>query len=439
EVDLKFDPLNLDVLDASTLKKLIKLDGFLDSKKPLSLTAPENIAFDMSSVKGRIDGFREGKIVGWAYDTSHPDIPLELELFIDGKLCSIAFALDFRQDLAKAGMGNGQCAFSFYIDPCDIKDDDKGVRCVIRVRGRQDDLASRTLKMRQTFKGYDTQINLNDFIKWSYFNIMSPYGAFENSEKLQRECDFLKQTLSQKAQLVSEDQRAFISVIMPAFNRQDEIEMAITSVVEQSYQEFELIVVDDGSSDNTLQVVNQLIETLELHDKIKVIPMESNRGVSHARNVGLSASKGDIITYLDSDNEWDLNYLAIVNLFYSDNAEFDAAYAGQEVWFVDELSKRKFRTNVRMLPFNRSAMENANFIDLNVFSHRRSMLETHGKFREDIRRLVDWELILRYTKEKPPLFIPALLNRYYFGFADNQITSTESYVNNLQKLLQGVN
>ena len=90
------------------------------------------------------------------------------------------------------------------------------------------------------------------------------------------------------------------------------------------------------------------------------------------------------------------------------------------------------------MPFNRSLIENENFIDLNVFSHRKVLFERLGGFKEELRRLVDWDLILKYTSEKPALLIPALMNKYYFGLANNQITATENFERNLIKLLEGL-
>ena len=69
-----------------------------------------------------------------------------------------------------------------------------------------------------------------------------------------------------------------------------------------------------------------------------------------------------------------------------------------------------------------------------VFSHTAEIYKRLGGFNEEMRRLVDWELILRYTEEKPPILIPVVLNKYYFGYASNQITQIESYKENLKKL-----
>src|SRR5215510_618603 len=88
-----------------------------------------------------------------------------------------------------------------------------------------------------------------------------------------------------------------VSVIMPTFNRADTIKRAIRSVQAQTFTDWELIVVDDGSTDNTVA----LIEGCD--PRLKLIRQE-NQGTAGARNAGLHASAGSYIAFLDSDDEW---------------------------------------------------------------------------------------------------------------------------------------
>ena len=91
--------------------------------------------------------------------------------------------------------------------------------------------------------------------------------------------------------------KPLVSVIIPAFNRANVIKRAVNSVIEQSFKDFECIVVDDGSTDETELVLQ------EFSNKIKVIKSE-NRGVSAARNLGAAEAVGTFIAFLDSDDEW---------------------------------------------------------------------------------------------------------------------------------------
>ena len=83
-----------------------------------------------------------------------------------------------------------------------------------------------------------------------------------------------------------------VTVIIPTFNRGYCLAESIRSVLEQSFTDFELIVVDDGSTDNTLDVVRQF-------PAVKLIQLETNQGVSFARNRGMDEARGEWIAFLD--------------------------------------------------------------------------------------------------------------------------------------------
>jgi len=93
-----------------------------------------------------------------------------------------------------------------------------------------------------------------------------------------------------------------ISVIMAAYNAGTTIEQALHSVMEQSYKNTEIIVVDDCSTDNTVEIVNQLAGS---DKRIKLIKNDRNRGVSYTRKRALDSCTGDWIAILDSDDYWD--------------------------------------------------------------------------------------------------------------------------------------
>ncbi len=88
-----------------------------------------------------------------------------------------------------------------------------------------------------------------------------------------------------------------VSVIIPTFNRAWSIKRAVDSVLNQTFRDFELIVVDDGSNDNTLEILKKY------DDKIQIIS-QINLGVSAARNSGIKHSRGEYVAFLDSDDEW---------------------------------------------------------------------------------------------------------------------------------------
>lgn len=93
----------------------------------------------------------------------------------------------------------------------------------------------------------------------------------------------------------------YITVVMPNYNGHRFVEQAIDSVLAQTYHNFELVVVDDCSKDDSLQLINQKAQN---DSRIRIIALEKNSGVANARNVGIKAAKGEYIALLDNDDLW---------------------------------------------------------------------------------------------------------------------------------------
>ena len=98
------------------------------------------------------------------------------------------------------------------------------------------------------------------------------------------------------------------SIIIPVYNGEKFIEDAVNSVFEQTYNDWEMVIVNDGSKDNTADVLKKY----EINSQIKIIHQE-NGGVSVARNTAISASKGEYIVFLDADDVWHTNHLEVMN------------------------------------------------------------------------------------------------------------------------------
>ena len=99
------------------------------------------------------------------------------------------------------------------------------------------------------------------------------------------------------------------SIITPAYNCQNTVEKCIRSVIQQSYENYEMIVINDGSTDNTVEIVKNVIIDVP---KIQLYNQE-NKGASMARNYGLSLAKGDYIVFLDSDDYLEPDFLSVLN------------------------------------------------------------------------------------------------------------------------------
>ena len=120
-----------------------------------------------------------------------------------------------------------------------------------------------------------------------------------------------------------------ISVVMPNYNGHRFVEQAIDSVLNQTYPNFELLVVDDCSKDGSLSLIQQKAQN---DNRIKVIALEHNAGVAHARNVGINEAKGEFIALLDNDDLWTENKLE--RQLALANSGADIVYCSYD--FIDE-------------------------------------------------------------------------------------------------------
>lgn len=205
-------------------------------------------------------------------------------------------------------------------------------------------------------------------------------------------------------------QDELVSIIMPTHNRADSIPDAIISVISQSYQNWELIIVDDGGTDNTEEVVSRFNDDRIIYNKLN-----ESKGSSGARNTALSMSKGPIIAYLD-DDIWDPDML-LISVNELRTSEKNIVYSAQIVWrgFNQILRLGNKFGFVRFSPFNRSLIENHNYISMISLVHDRCLFEKLGGFDESLKSLEDWDLIVRYTELEFPKAIPCILNHYFLS------------------------
>lgn len=184
-----------------------------------------------------------------------------------------------------------------------------------------------------------------------------------------------------------------VSVVLPTYNRGWIVEQAIDSVLDQDYKNVELIVVDDGSIDDTPQLLSAY------GDRLRFIRQE-NQGVSAARNTGIRASGGDLIALLDSDDAWlPGKVTAQVNFF---RAHPDALICQtEEIWI---------RNGVRVNPGQRHRKEAGMIFERSLalclvspsaVMMRRSLLDEVGCFDETLPACEDYDLWLRIAWKHP--------------------------------------
>lgn len=150
-----------------------------------------------------------------------------------------------------------------------------------------------------------------------------------------------------------------ISVIIPLYNKEAGIATALRSVLAQTYQDFEVIIVNDGSTDNSVTVVESFDDP-----RIKLIHQQ-NAGVSAARNRGIEEAKGEYVAFLDADDEWMPEFLAeIVTL----QKEFPECKA-QATNYVFNSRGVKSQTILRKIPFKSERGIITNYFEVASCSH----------------------------------------------------------------------
>ncbi|MCF6204917.1 MAG: glycoside hydrolase family 99-like domain-containing protein [Methylococcaceae bacterium] len=229
------------------------------------------------------------------------------------------------------------------------------------------------------------------------------------------------QNIIKKATILINRHPLKVSVVMPTWNREKSICLAIDSVLQQSYLPYELIISDDGSTDNTVKIIKKKYKKELTSGLIKLI-INNHSGVSSARNSALEQVQGDVIAYLDSDNQWRKHYLMVMASILSENDEVNCAYSA-----LFRHNNNNDKKDVLLSNYDRKNLLTENFIDLNVFIHRSFLYQQFGGFDTTLKRLVDWDFIIRYTKNYTPAVVPFVGVDY---FLDNKhlknITTTVS-------------
>jgi len=195
-----------------------------------------------------------------------------------------------------------------------------------------------------------------------------------------------------------------ISVVIPTYNRYELLKRAIASLYEQTTPPQEIIVVDDGSTDNTKAIVKDFPEIIYIY--------QENRGVSVARNAGIQKAKNEWIAFLDSDDEWHSKKLQKQIDFHRKNPDILMSYT-DEVW-IRNGQKVKIPKKYRKIGED-AFVENLSYCNIapsSVMLHKK-LLDRVGLFDEDLEVCEDYDLWLRIaSKEKIALIDEKLINKY---------------------------
>ena len=206
------------------------------------------------------------------------------------------------------------------------------------------------------------------------------------------------------------DETPLVSVILPTHNRSHLLQRAVESVRSQVYPSWEVVVVDDGSTDDTPAVIERLRGELdEGRVQARRIPPS---GVCAARNRGLASAKGSLITYLDDDNLMHPLWLKAVAWAFSQRPEVDVLYGGITIDDILRVNRKDAGAlpSFHLSPFDREGLARYNLADIGAIAHRSGLPE--ARFDETLREMGDWDLLVRLTREKDPLVLPVVASFY---------------------------
>ncbi len=200
---------------------------------------------------------------------------------------------------------------------------------------------------------------------------------------------------------------AEVSVIIPCYNHGHYLTDAVNSVLVQSYTDWEVIIVDDGSTDNTREVALQFGDP-----RIRYIHQE-NRGLSGARNTGLSAARGTLIALLDADDVWNPAFLERMLAALRSCPTASAAYCGFQ--WMDADGNPLMQTVQRVVApeeFRDTLLRDGNWLIPCSVVTRASAYRKIGQFDETLRACEDFDMWLRLSKQHHFVGVSGVLVRY---------------------------
>ncbi|MDX6153991.1 glycosyltransferase family A protein [Marinococcus sp. PL1-022] len=216
-----------------------------------------------------------------------------------------------------------------------------------------------------------------------------------------------------------------VSVVIPTHNRANTVVKAVNSVLKQTYKDFSIIVVSDGSSDDTELVMKKIEEE---ENKVNFFSYEVPKGGNYARNLGIEFSESEYIAFLDDDDEWSPDKLKKQMEIIKNDKEIGLVYTGSKLIYQKEnlsyfsLPKEKGDLSKKILFKNYIGTTSSVVI-------KKSLLNDCGSFDTELEAKQDYDLWIRICqKTKIGIVTDACVN-YYNDIGNNQISQqTDKYI-----------
>lgn len=217
-----------------------------------------------------------------------------------------------------------------------------------------------------------------------------------------------------------------VSIVIPTYNREEKIVRAVNSCLRQSYPHVEIVIVDDGSTDDSHAVLRQLSQR---EDRVKIILNTTNRGGNYCRNQGFESSSGSLVVFLDSDDEFSEEKVErSVNAFRTDR-ELDCVVAATRIF--DEVTNSEVRRTIQRIVTekhsNNSILEN--YVNKRIIwlTHepvwKRSFLQKCGVFSTQLKNSQEYEFHCRALAHDPKIHVvPECLATGYYHNSTERIS-----------------
>ena len=215
-----------------------------------------------------------------------------------------------------------------------------------------------------------------------------------------------------------------ISVIIPTFNSRTHLKNCLNSVLSQTYQNFEIIIVDDCSSDNTVKIIKNFIKK---DSRIKLFKTKKNSGtVSVPRNLGVKKARGKLISFLDSDDQWEKNKLQSQVKVYNNKKTI---YTTAASYFSEQSLKSNFLINIIRIFLQKFFIKKINnhgfqwlyiynpIIVSSILAHK-SLFENYS-FDEDVNTREDIDMWIRLRKNNYKFYFDKAASTIIFRRRDS--------------------
>jgi teichuronic acid biosynthesis glycosyltransferase TuaG len=225
------------------------------------------------------------------------------------------------------------------------------------------------------------------------------------------------------------------SIIIPVFNCENYIEDTILSILNQTFTDFEVIIIDDMSTDKTIHKIAKFLD----NKRVSLYKLQNNMGPSSARNYGIRLAKGNYIAFLDSDDLWSINYLKNIVIFTTKNPNVDIV-VGKGYIFTNNNLMRPLNNNIEKI--DKKIIFSNSVGSPSGVCIKKYIFKTIG-FPTELRMFEDFYLYLYLIKNKYKF---VQINNYYYYRKEGQNTSSvkrQKFNNNqilkFNNLIEGLN